>query len=80
MICAHDVIIIRLLMKLIPSQDYPKGIGIILVAFQTEIRDEIFYFATKWEDSLQWFITKKGLQDKILTMVYNETLMRYCGC
>ena len=42
MICTRDVLIIRLLVKLIPSKGYQKGIRVILVTFQTEIRDEIF--------------------------------------
>ena len=42
MICTRDMLIIRLLVKLIPSKGYQKGIRVILVTFQTEIRDEIF--------------------------------------
>ena len=42
MICTRDMLIIRLLVKLIPSKGYQKGIRVILVTFQTEIRDEMF--------------------------------------
>ena len=49
MICTRDMLIIRLLVKLIPSKGYQKGIRVILVTFQTEIRDEIFILQQSWK-------------------------------